>query len=231
MQISPYSGFKLWRNWFLATLAGFVIGGVLGVGAGTLGFYSIGQLLLLFRVCDAGQGAMGCLFLGAIWGAAIALGISVGIAQWFVLRRFVQRSRWWILACVLGWIGIATTLAFLSYTHIAGPVGQPDGTFQQTTILDNLPYILPQVGWIVVASALMGIFQWLVLRTSLRQAFWWIPTNILIWMLAALVIIFWMQNSGGLLGIAGLIVAFSPIYAAMTGGLLIRLSPRSIQEI
>ncbi len=58
-------------------------------------------------------------------------GASVGIAQWLVLRRQVDRAGWWVLASTVGWaMGVAVALALggmrgwdLIFAIILLPVG------------------------------------------------------------------------------------------------------------
>jgi len=65
--------------WILASIIGFAVGKAVG---------------------DAFAHVSGAVGMG-LTGAAI--GASVGIAQWFVLRRHVVRAEWWVLASVLAW--------------------------------------------------------------------------------------------------------------------------------
>jgi hypothetical protein len=220
MQTTQLTRRTLWRQWFFATLIGFLVGGIVGMIAGTIGLHLLGALFIWMNFCRNDQSALACMFFGAILSGGIGLGLSIGTAQWFILKRIVRRAKWWILASALGWFGVALTLSGLFYTPIAVPVVQLDGTVLQTTLLDNLPYIIPAVAWLLGAGALMGIFQWLILRTSLRQAFWWIALHLVLMLLAALVDIFWIQGAGGLIGVAAFIVLSAPVYASMTATLL-----------
>lgn len=48
--------------------------------------------------------------------AAIALaGAVAGVVRWLVLRRWVSRAGWWILASTISWFGV--TFAFMSLTR------------------------------------------------------------------------------------------------------------------
>lgn len=96
--------------------------------------------------------------------AAVLLGIvfllSIGFAQWLVLRRHVGKAGWWILANAIAWpVGVTVPAIGLSLV--------PDGS--------------PMVVWIIVgivSGALMGIVvgaitgTWLVwlLRTHLSSS-------------------------------------------------------------
>jgi hypothetical protein len=210
-------GSPLWQ-WIIITLAGFLVGGVVGYAGGFAGIPLIGYPLALvlgalFNTCE-GQGAIGCLLIGAVLGASLGLGLTVGIAQWFILRRFITRSRWWILASTLGWCGVGCTLTTMLYTAVPAP-GSPD--FGKP-ILEQLPPTLPAIAQVTIAGTLMGLFQWLILRLTLRQSLWWIPLNSVIMLLAALGVLFLgYSNIGGISGMGLFIVSFSPIYAIASG--------------
>lgn len=206
----------LWQ-WTLLTLAGFLFGGVAGLAGGYLGIPLIGYPLALvlasvFKTCE-GQGALGCLLIGAVLGASLGLGLTIGIAQWFILRRLIVRSPWWIVASALGWSGVGFTLTKMLYIDIPTP-GSPN--FGKP-ILEQLPPTLPAIAQVTIAGLLMGLFQWLILRTTLRQSFWWIPVNGVIMLLAALGVLIGGYNIGGIPGIGIFIVSFSPIYAILSG--------------
>jgi serine/threonine protein kinase len=68
------NGFKL-RWWFLVTILGFTIEGIVGVFTGNYGTQN------------------GFFFIP---------GLAVGMLQWWVLQRYVQPAFWWILASVGG---------------------------------------------------------------------------------------------------------------------------------
>jgi len=77
-------GNRYWLAWFLASLAGYFFGMLLGASIA----YGLFQR-------DAFDSTMG-LTLGIVMGAA------GGFAQWLVLRKQIIGSGWWILASVLG---------------------------------------------------------------------------------------------------------------------------------
>jgi hypothetical protein len=78
------------EQWMWASIAGAVV-------------FSVLRHPLLLAVSSI-PGAV--LRIGAFVDA-LALGASIGFAQWLVLRRHVSRSGWWLVACVGGY-GIAT---------------------------------------------------------------------------------------------------------------------------
>jgi hypothetical protein len=84
------------------------------------------------------------------------IGLTVGLAQWVILRKQVQHSEWWILASALGW-GAGRVLVDVMLTP-------------QDVIL---------VGGILGAA--LGTAQWLVLRHHVIQSWWWIVVSALSW--------------------------------------------------
>jgi hypothetical protein len=66
--------------WVLASITGFAVGKALGDA-----------------LAQADLGAVGLALSGA------AIGTSLGIAQWVVLRRHVEQAAWWVLASVAAW--------------------------------------------------------------------------------------------------------------------------------
>lgn len=84
------------------------------------------------------------------------IGLTIGIAQWVVLRSRIPNAYWWILATAAGWIAgrlIALGLFPLEYGILAG----------------------------AAIGAGVGSFQWLILRRHVQRAYWWIIMSILGW--------------------------------------------------
>lgn len=80
--------------------------------------------------------------VGCMSGGLIVPGTVIGFAQWLVLRRYVERAGWWVLACTIGWnAGLISGWA-------VGATLLPAGWF-------FLPYYPPQ-------SAAYWIIVWLV---------------------------------------------------------------------
>lgn len=85
-------------------------------------------------------------------------GLSMGVAQWLVLRPLFPQTAWWIPLSAGGWMlgwGIsmaigASGIAFL----VAGLVGLS-----------------------------LGSFQWFILRKWVPLAGWWIVVNVLAWVI------------------------------------------------
>lgn len=216
MSVTQLLNSSLWLKWTVITLLGFFVGIITGLMGGYLGLKVLASpLASVFRGCE-GQGAIGCLIISIALGVSIGLGLAVGIAQWFIIRSIVPRSQWWILASVLGWCGILITLTFMVYTAIPAP-GSPEFGLP---IIAQLPLAGRAIAQVTIAGALMGLFQWLILRSSVRQSWWWIPAHALIMLLTALGVLILGYNIGDLPGMSIFILTFSPIYAVLTGSLL-----------
>jgi hypothetical protein len=80
------------------------------------------------------------------------------ILQWLVLRHWLPRAGWWIPAGAVG--------KFLSFF----PIGWAINRFPPS------PYASPfaAVAALLLAGAVAGAMEWLVLRRWVRQAGWWV---------------------------------------------------------
>lgn len=87
---------------------------------------------------------------------AAAIGVSLGILQWLVLRSLFERAWWWIVASGLGW-----AVGFVAVTYLLP---------EQMAVLQGL-----------ILGASIGVAQWLVLRQWVPGAYWWIPMSALGW--------------------------------------------------
>ncbi len=134
----------VWVQWVLATTAGWVLGLVLGGELGVGAFIGLTQWLVLRRyfantgwwVLASGVGWLagwaivapglilppdGGLLASIIAGAIF--GITMGVAQWMVLRRWVKLAGMWILISIPGWtIGLIGLLGTILAGAVAGAV-------------------------------------------------------------------------------------------------------------
>ncbi|MGE5138828.1 MAG: hypothetical protein ACM3JD_05140 [Rudaea sp.] len=149
---------RLWTEWMLATLA-----------AG-IGFLIISiPIDRLFVLLNYGPGGIvgpeyDPLIRAFLPVLALALtGAVLGVAQWLILRRYLPGIGWWVLATAVGY-----AIPF-------------------SGLVENL---LPNFGRVtglllfLVAGGVIGIGQWLVLRSKLRDAYWWAVLTPLAWALA-----------------------------------------------
>lgn len=219
-------------QWGLATIAGFGVGTPLGLGMGFLALPLVDRFFVGSGfLCGRGQGALACI-VGGVWliGAGTASAV-VGIAQWLVLRRVIQRAGWWRLATVGGWIGVVGTVKWLtdtifSYTDLVRGV---EGTFYpvyRSTLLNTLPVLVTATGLVIAAGALLGVLQWLVLRAKLRRTGLWVLLHVLMLAVAAvLMVLLRVRGLGVEIFFAGVI-----FYATITGGAMAWLLAQSISR-
>jgi hypothetical protein len=88
----------------------------------------------------------------------LAAGVSMGFAQWLVLRPIYPKTGWWMPLSAGGWMlgwGISMALGI-----------------QQTDFL---------VAGLVGLS--LGLFQWIILNQWVPISQWWIVVNILAWVI------------------------------------------------
>ena len=94
-------------------------------------------------------------------------GLLTGAMQYGLLRRYLPRMGWWVLATTGGWLLGVLLIAIPSWLYWTG------GSF-------NLALAL------VLMGLAIGLGQWLVLRRRLPRASWWIGANVVGWGLFAL---------------------------------------------
>jgi hypothetical protein len=118
----------LWFEWIMATSVGWVLGRLLlpnlalvttGLAIGILQWFILQrcikrawQWILATTVGWTAAAAINLVALpqGMDFLAGLLVGLSVGIAQWLILRHVVQWAAWWIAINVIAW---TTGLAFL----------------------------------------------------------------------------------------------------------------------
>ncbi len=111
--------------------------------------YAVAQNVILRGSQNIGQTATMALFGGVFGGI-------VGMAQWFVLRRKVRRSFWWVLTTATG-----------------------------CAIIWAIPWSVNSILKKILAGLLVGFLQWLVLRHRYRKHYWWIAASSVSWAAAA----------------------------------------------
>ena len=166
-------GWGDWGWWLLACIVGFMLGFV--VANATFGF-------------------------GAP--AGIVIGVSLGIAQWLVLRRYIARAGWWVLASIVGLaVGFGVCAAVLFADDFADDVG-----FAMAGAV---------AGTVIGAS--LGIAQWLVLRRHVARAGWWVLAS------AVGVATFETVDFAMSFDPGGAFIVGVAVYGAITGGVLVWL--------
>jgi len=134
-------GWRFWLRWFLACLAGFVVGIPLFIGLGLLFGDQPGPVVLQNAVT------------GVIHGA------EFGIAQWLILRHQVNKMGWWVVASIVGFmIGFPLTKTLFgelsSGLVVAGGAGAVVGAIVGALQWCVLRGRVGRAGWWVLASAL-----------------------------------------------------------------------------
>ena len=166
---------NIWFQWIFAN----AIGETVGLG-GTL---VISGLLLVNA-----QNTMGVVPAAALAVLAGTLieGITVGTAQWLVLRRPMKSIRWrvWVLATAIGAF-VAWTLGMIPSTFMFA--GADSGGAAPAQISDLVIYALAAVMGFVL-GLILGVPQWLVLRHHLPRSGWWVLANALAWMVGMVIV-------------------------------------------
>jgi hypothetical protein len=134
--------------------------------------------------------------------------------------------RGWVLATSIGSaVAFAISKALWSAT-LMPPAKEIMGAF-----LPSMS-VLPQFVFAGISGLVLGVAQWLVLRTKLPQTYWWIPLSS-IGMLGEAIVVRVLQSTLGPWGIEVSASALNPVYwliaaigvavyAATTGGFLVR---------
>ena len=144
-----------WINWVIACAVGGGVGGILSA------VYSL-----------AGGGELAGGF--GNWGL---FGASLGVMQWFVLRKYIKISNYWALLTVIGWAVFAFFQGIKANAYLS---------------------------WFLV-GLIVGLLQWLFLRKSVVKSSLWIIANGIAWLIAGTVSFhlgIMMVNSGMDFGVA-----------------------------
>ncbi len=96
-------------------------------------------------------------------------GLSTGLLQYWLLRRYLAKMGWWVLATAGGWLlGGLLILGASGFTiWIMGPLASG-------------------VAFLIMGLSI-GFGQWLLLRRRLPRAGWWLAGNVAGWGLLALI--------------------------------------------
>lgn len=116
--------------------------------------------------------------LGAMVGTPVVLGIiglSLGTAQWPVIRRHISSSGWWIVGSTFG-MAVGLTLGVTLVEQIGRAIVHGPINFR----ILGVPARAASFGTIgLVAGAALGLAQWLVLRRHAANCTRWIRVNAL----------------------------------------------------
>ena len=115
------------------------------------------DLWLWWMLASAGGSVVGAIVSEAV-GVSV-LGVTIGTAQWFILRRHVARAGWWVLASTVIW-SVVPVIIWAVVPVISGAVGM-------AAVRGAL------------LGALIGTAQWLILQWQIPRAGWWVLANTL----------------------------------------------------
>jgi hypothetical protein len=176
---------SLWKRWVGANAAAETIG---------LGGSALALVGLIALVDEESPGGIVVMALAAILFGTLLEGVVVGLFQWRVLREplpALSRHRWLIAtavgACAAWTLGmLPSTLLSLALepASVAPPLAEPPAA---------LVYLLA-AGLGLVLGPVLGVPQWLALRRYVRHAGWWVPANMLAWMLGMVIIFLGATN-------------------------------------
>lgn len=193
-------GWSLGLGWVSANAAGCFVGARIG------GF--IDSMFWLFGPTGRPSISFATETILSLSVNLFMVGLSVGIAQWIVLRRHVERSGLWVLATILG-----TSISIVVASAMLHSIG---GETISSILANSVPKILANVSMMAAFGAFIGLAQWLVLRQRTSQAGWWVLANSLGW-------------AAG--GATGLMLAIGIVVGAITGFVLVRLMRSAVLEV
>lgn len=169
----------LWLRWLCANS----FGELFGLGS------TFAVIAWVFSVMDDQAGTVAVLasFLVAAASGGIEATL-VGLAQWWAMHPWLPsmaRRTWW-MATLIGAL-VAYVLGYLPATFMS----LSGGTSQSQVAEPTQGIVLLLAGGLgAVAGAVLSFAQWLALRRKVPRAGWWIPANMLAW-LVGMPIIFW----------------------------------------
>ena len=193
-------GWGFWLQWVVASTVGMVVGFIAGFLSLDLIYDVLGDWLIYNVLGDW----LDFLFLG------IVPGIGVGVLQWLVLRRRRSGAGWWVLASAAAGYGI-----------LAGFIGYSESLSFGT--------LLRFTGVVALGGAVTGILQWLVLRSQVSRAGWWVLASTVGWGLSVTVAraIPWGNDEMDALWA---LVVTGAVLGAVTGGALVWLLRQPVPE-
>jgi hypothetical protein len=143
------SRWKLWEAWILTTAMGEVLGLGIIVWASTAT-----QTYQQYP-----EGAF--LLIGALEG------LILGCCQWLALQRYVHHITGWIVATTIGaivaWMGGSLVSLLMAVSYAWRSDGASLKAFYEGILLLGASL-----------GTVLGYAQWIVLRTHVRRASWWI---------------------------------------------------------
>lgn len=172
--------------------------------------------------------------VGAMAGTPIVLsivGLSLGAAQWPIIRRHLSSSWWWVVVSALGMaVGLTAGVTLVEQVGralLGGPVN-----FRMLGVAARA-VSFGTIG--VMGGGSLGLAQWFVLRRHARSCKRWIRVNA--WSLAAglacgsLLADALVVRSGSLPSTVILLVIGSVVAGACTAKALVEIFPTGAQQV
>ncbi len=171
---------RLWLRWVAAN----ALGEMVGLGA------TFAVVALVFSSLDSQPGVAGLLlpFLLAVASGAVEATV-VGLGQWWAMHSWfpaITLRAWW-LATLAGAL-VAYVLGYLPSTLMS--LGEEASQQPPAAEPPQWIVLLLAAGLGAVAGAVLSFAQWWAMRKEVKRAGWWIPANMLAW-LVGMPIIFW----------------------------------------
>ena len=148
------AGWSLWAWWTVTYFIGYFGSSVVGTDVIAPAVEAVGA----WRVAGVPEIAI--------------RGLSLGLLQWLILRRYIAQAHRWMWATT----GVA----------VVASVGFPVIQLSVEAIFFTFAFE-GRIGWWIMTSVyvwvgmvfvLTGVMQWLVLRRQVRRADWWIPATV-----------------------------------------------------
>ncbi len=110
----------------------------------------------------------------------VIAGVMTVLLQWLVLRRYLERAGWWAFATFAGLL-VASLVWVLATAITADAMVEAidSGNVEALQLLNALGSAFN--------GAVLGVFQWLVLRRQVPRAGWWVLASIAGYVVGALV--------------------------------------------
>jgi len=219
-------GMSFWWRWVAANSLAELV----GLGSTALLFIAIAP-----RIDGASLG-VALAYAGVVAvGGALFEGVSVGYAQWFVLRTALPalRLRPWVVATSLGAF-VAWALGMLPSTLLSAG-GAASG---RAPDLGGVAMYIAAAGMGVVLGPMLGVPQALVLVRHRVRARWWVLANSLAWAVGMPIVFVGagsVSQDAGLASIVGWVVvtllAAGAAVGAVNGAVLVWTLRRAAERV
>jgi hypothetical protein len=207
------AGWGFWLGWVAASTVGWFVGFIMAFIIGLL----IAELFDIEWLTDLVMGIMFGIGVGVLQWVVLwiflelqSVGIGAGELKWPVLWRRIAGAGWWVL-------GSAAAGAAISQGDLAS-------YYESLSFGTLLRYIVV----VALGGAVAGILQWLVLRSQVSRAGWWVLASTVGW---ALGIALWDAgwDAGTAYGTV-LLVGGPLVLGVVTGAALVWLLRQPVPE-